>query len=195
MTAPPALPDVLICAGLDPSGGAGLIADVRVVSELGARAVGVVTALTVQNTTGAIAVEPVAAALVREQLEFLLSDIELKAVKIGMLGASEVAGAIAAALALTAAPLARIGNALDGAPTDRATVAAYLELYWSWYRDALCLAAGGAATLLVHADQEPALRALAARMPAPALLAALARVKAAWVALETALLGLGGVAA
>jgi DNA polymerase-3 subunit delta' len=111
----------------------------------------------------------------------------------------------AAALALTAAPLARIGNALDGAPTDRATVAAYLELYWSWYRDALCLAAGGAATLLVHADQEPALRALAARMPAPALLAALARVKAAWVALEgnvnprlaleTALLGLGGVAA
>jgi hydroxymethylpyrimidine kinase/phosphomethylpyrimidine kinase len=105
MTAPPALPDVLICAGLDPSGGAGLIADVRVVSELGARAVGVVTALTVQNTTGAIAVEPVAAALVREQLEFLLSDIELKAVKIGMLGASEVAGAIAAALALTAAPV------------------------------------------------------------------------------------------
>jgi hydroxymethylpyrimidine kinase/phosphomethylpyrimidine kinase len=105
MTAAPALPDVLICAGLDPSGGAGLIADVRVLSALGARAVGVVTALTVQNTTGAIAVEPVAAALVREQLEFLLSDIELKAVKIGMLGASEIAGAIAAALALTAAPV------------------------------------------------------------------------------------------
>ena len=111
----------------------------------------------------------------------------------------------AAALALAAAPLARIGNALDGAPTDRAAVTAYLELYWSWYRDALCLAAGGDATLLVHADQEPALRALAARMPAPALVAALARVKAAWVALEgninprlaleTALLGLGGAAA
>ena len=93
MTAAPALPDVLICAGLDPSGGAGLIADVRVVSELGARAVGVVTALTVQNTTGAIAVEPVAAALVREQLEFLLSDVEVKAVKIGMFGASDVAAA------------------------------------------------------------------------------------------------------
>ena len=107
-----------------------------------------------------------------------------------------------AALALTAEPLARIGSALEGTPTDRATVAAYLELYWSWYRDALCLAAGGAPTLLVHADQEPALRALAARMPAPALVAALSRVKAAWIALEgnvnprlaleTALLGLGG---
>ena len=110
-----------------------------------------------------------------------------------------------AALTLAAAPPARIGSALDGAPMDRATVAAYLELYWSWYRDALCLAAGGSVTLLVHADQEPALRALAARMPAPALVAALGRVKAAWVALEgnvnprlaleTALLGLGGAAA
>ena len=110
-----------------------------------------------------------------------------------------------AALALTAGPPARIASALDGTPTDRATVAAYLELYWSWYRDALCLAAGGPATLLVHADQEPTLRALAARTPAPALVAALGRVKAAWVALEgnvnprlaleTALLGLGQAAA
>jgi DNA polymerase-3 subunit delta' len=110
-----------------------------------------------------------------------------------------------AALALTAEPIARLGQALDGAPADRATVATYLELYWAWYRDALCLAAGGSPALLVNADQEPALRALAARMPAPALTAALARVKAAWVALEsnapprlaleTALLGLGGAAA
>jgi DNA polymerase-3 subunit delta' len=110
-----------------------------------------------------------------------------------------------AALALTAEPIARLGSALDGAPADRATVATYLELYWAWYRDALCLAAGGSPTLLVNADQEPALRALAARMPAPALTAALARVKAAWVALESnasprlaleiALLGLGGAAA
>jgi DNA polymerase-3 subunit delta' len=110
-----------------------------------------------------------------------------------------------AALALATEPPVRLGVALDGAPTDRATVAAYLELYWTWYRDALCLAAGGPAALLVHADQEAALRVLAARMPAPALVAALTRVKAAWVALEgnlnprlaleTALLGLGGAAA
>jgi DNA polymerase-3 subunit delta' len=110
-----------------------------------------------------------------------------------------------AALALAAEPPTRLGVALDRAPTDRATVAAYLELYWAWYRDALCLAAGGSPALLVNADQESALRALAARVPAPVLAAALARVKAAWVALEsnvnprlaleTALLGLGGVAA
>ena len=110
-----------------------------------------------------------------------------------------------AALALAAEPPARLALTLDGTPTDRATVATYLELYWSWYRDALCLAAGGSAALLVNVDQEAALRALAARMPAPALATALARVKAAWVALEsnvnprlaleTALLGLGGAAA
>jgi DNA polymerase-3 subunit delta' len=111
----------------------------------------------------------------------------------------------AAALALAAESPTRLGVALDGTPTDRATVAAYLEIYWSWYRDALCLAAGGDSTLLVHADQEAALRALVARLPPPALTAALTRVKAAWVALEgnvtprlaleTALLGLAGVAA
>lgn len=101
----PARPDVLICAGLDPSGGAGLIADVRVVSELGGRPVGVVTALTVQNTTAVTDTEAVGAAVVREQLEFLLSDVEVRAVKIGMIGSSEVARSIAQALALTGAPV------------------------------------------------------------------------------------------
>jgi DNA polymerase-3 subunit delta' len=110
-----------------------------------------------------------------------------------------------AALALAAEPPARLGVALDAAPTDRQTVAAYLELYWSWYRDALCLAAGGSVALLVHADQEAALRALADRVPIPVLTAGLARVKAAWLALEgnvnprlaleIALLGLGEAAA
>ena len=45
--------DVLACSGLDPSGGAGLLADARVIAELGARPIGVVTMLTIQNTTGA----------------------------------------------------------------------------------------------------------------------------------------------
>jgi hydroxymethylpyrimidine/phosphomethylpyrimidine kinase len=97
--------DILICAGLDPSGGAGLIADVRIASELGVRPTGVVTALTVQNTSGVVSSEPVAAETVREQLELLLQDIEVRAVKIGMLGSSEIAVAIGAALALTGAPV------------------------------------------------------------------------------------------
>jgi hydroxymethylpyrimidine/phosphomethylpyrimidine kinase len=98
-------PDVLICAGLDPSGGAGLIADVRVVTELGGRPVGVVTALTIQNTTAVIDTEAMSAERVREQLEFLLSDVEVRAVKIGMIGSSEIAKSINAALALTSAPV------------------------------------------------------------------------------------------
>lgn len=101
----PAPPDVLVIAGLDPSGGAGLIADVRTVSALGCRPVGVVTALTVQNTTAVVSIEALGADLVREQLEFLLSDVEVRAVKIGLLGATAIAAALAKALALTAAPV------------------------------------------------------------------------------------------
>jgi hydroxymethylpyrimidine kinase/phosphomethylpyrimidine kinase len=102
---PAVRPDVLICAGLDPSGGAGLIADVRVVGELGGRPVGVVTALTVQNTTAVIGTEAMGAEQVREQLEFLLSDVEVRGVKIGMIGSSEIAKSIGQALALTGAPV------------------------------------------------------------------------------------------
>lgn len=101
----PVEPDVLIIAGLDPSGGAGLIADVRVTSALGCRPVGVVTALTVQNTTAVVDTEAMSADRVREQLEFLLSDVEVRAVKIGMIGSSAIAQAVSRALALTAAPV------------------------------------------------------------------------------------------
>jgi hydroxymethylpyrimidine/phosphomethylpyrimidine kinase len=96
---------VLVCSGLDPSGGAGLIADVRVVSELGGRAAGVVTALTVQNTTGVVDYRPCDPDLVGHQLTFLLTDVEVKAVKIGMIGSTPIAKAIANALHLTQAPV------------------------------------------------------------------------------------------
>ncbi|HEY5946582.1 MAG TPA: bifunctional hydroxymethylpyrimidine kinase/phosphomethylpyrimidine kinase [Kofleriaceae bacterium] len=98
-------PDVLVCAGLDPSGGAGLIADVRVVSMLGGRTAGVVTALTVQNTTGVVDYQPCDPDFVGHQLAFLLTDIEVRAVKIGMIGSTAIAKAIANALHLTHAPV------------------------------------------------------------------------------------------
>lgn len=98
-------PDVLICAGLDPSGGAGLIADVRVVAELGGRPVGVATALTIQNTTGVLGAQPCDPELVGEQLTYLMTDVEVRAVKIGMIGSAAVAKAIAGALHLTNAPV------------------------------------------------------------------------------------------
>src|SRR5579871_2053955 len=87
-------PDVLACAGLDPSGGAGLIADVRVLAELGCRPVGVVTTSTIQNTTGAVGGHVVDAETLNHQLAFLLTDVEVAAVKLGMIGSTELARAI-----------------------------------------------------------------------------------------------------
>ncbi|CAN5392887.1 bifunctional hydroxymethylpyrimidine kinase/phosphomethylpyrimidine kinase [soil metagenome] len=98
-------PDVLICAGLDPSGGAGLIADVRVIADLGARPNGIVTALTIQNTTGVSEWHATDREVVATQLSFLLSDIEMRAVKLGMIGSLAVAKAIGEALNATSAPL------------------------------------------------------------------------------------------
>lgn len=103
--ADPRAPDVLVCAGLDPSGGAGMIADVRVVAELGGRPTGVVTALTVQNTTGVVDFQACDPDLVGHQLAFLLTDVEVRAVKIGMIGSTAIAKAIANALHLTHAPV------------------------------------------------------------------------------------------
>jgi hydroxymethylpyrimidine/phosphomethylpyrimidine kinase len=96
---------VLVCAGLDPSGGAGFIADTRVIAALGARPVGVVTAMTVQNTLGVSQVSPVDSETVGAQLASLLGDIEVHAVKLGMLGSPQVAKEIAFGLDLTAAPV------------------------------------------------------------------------------------------
>jgi hydroxymethylpyrimidine kinase/phosphomethylpyrimidine kinase len=101
----PARPDVLVCAGLDPSGGAGLIADTRVVAQLGCRPVGVVTALTIQNTTGVLGTTACDPEIVGQQLTFLMTDVEVRAVKLGMIGSTELAKAIANALHLTNAPV------------------------------------------------------------------------------------------
>jgi hydroxymethylpyrimidine kinase/phosphomethylpyrimidine kinase len=103
--ADPRAPDVLICAGLDPSGGAGILADTRVVDMLGGRPCGVVTALTVQNTTGVVDAQPCDPDLVGHQLAFLMTDLEVRAVKLGMLGPAAMARTIANALHLTRAPV------------------------------------------------------------------------------------------
>jgi hydroxymethylpyrimidine kinase/phosphomethylpyrimidine kinase len=96
---------LLVISGLDPSGGAGFLADARVAALLGLRAVGVVTATTVQDTRGVRAVEPTPAATVGEALEALLADVEVDAVKIGMLATARIAEVVARALAATRAPV------------------------------------------------------------------------------------------
>lgn len=100
-----AAPTVLVVSGLDPCGGAGFLADARVAALLGARPVGVITALTEQDSHGVRAATPVDPDVLGEQLTTLLSDVEVAAVKIGMLGSAAIARAIARALALTAAPV------------------------------------------------------------------------------------------
>lgn len=96
---------LLVISGLDPSGGAGFLADAEVARAHGVRAVGVVTATTVQDTTGVRAVTPVALESLDEALTALLSDVEIDAVKIGMLGDVRAAEVIARALAATRAPV------------------------------------------------------------------------------------------
>lgn len=98
-------PNVLICSGLDPSGGAGFIADTRVVSLLGGRPVGVVTALTIQNTVAMQQMTPVDPDVFGGQLGTLLGDVEVGAVKIGLIGAVRVAEEIGFGLDRTNAPV------------------------------------------------------------------------------------------
>lgn len=88
-------PCVLVFAGCDPSGGAGIQADIEAVGTLGAHALPVVTALTVQDNDRVYSVHPVPASLIQQQARALMKKIEIAAIKIGIAGNSENALAIA----------------------------------------------------------------------------------------------------
>jgi hydroxymethylpyrimidine/phosphomethylpyrimidine kinase len=88
-------PRILIVAGSDSGGGAGIQADVKTVTMLGGHAMTAVTALTAQNTLGVDAVMPVPAEMVLKQIDAVLADIGADAVKIGMIGSPETAVALA----------------------------------------------------------------------------------------------------
>ncbi len=92
------VPVVLSVAGSDPSGGAGVQADLKTATALGVYAGAVLTALTAQNTTGVQGIHAVPAAFVRDQLDSVLSDLDVRVVKIGMLGTPDVAQVVADAL-------------------------------------------------------------------------------------------------
>ncbi len=93
------LPTALAIAGLDPSGGAGLAADLRSFGAAGVWGAAVCAALTVQSTRGVRAVRPVPAALVLEQAREVLADARVRAFKTGALGSAANARAVAALLA------------------------------------------------------------------------------------------------
>jgi hydroxymethylpyrimidine/phosphomethylpyrimidine kinase len=98
-TRPPGHPVVaLTIAGSDPSGGAGIQADLKAFAALGGYGCAVLTGLTAQSTTGVSRVLPVPADMVTAQLETLFADVAVDAVKIGMTTDAAVARAIASAL-------------------------------------------------------------------------------------------------
>jgi len=89
-------PRVLAIAGTDPTGGAGIQADIKTISAHGGYAMAAITAIVAQNTTGVRAVRAVSPRLLREQLEAVSDDVEIDAVKIGMLGSASAARTVAA---------------------------------------------------------------------------------------------------
>ncbi len=98
------IPNVLSIAGIDPSGGAGLLADIKTFSALGAYGCGVVAALTAQNTQAVAGVHVPPVDFLRQQLDTLFADVTLHAVKIGMLGAADIVATVADTLAREAPP-------------------------------------------------------------------------------------------
>jgi hydroxymethylpyrimidine/phosphomethylpyrimidine kinase len=93
------IPIALTIAGSDSSGGAGIQADLKTFAALGAYGASVITALTAQNTRGVSGIHPVPDAFVTTQLDAVFGDLDVKAVKIGMVAELATIEAIAAGLA------------------------------------------------------------------------------------------------
>lgn len=89
---------VLIVAGSDSGGGAGIQADLKTVLALGGYGMTAITALTAQNTTGVTGVHPVPQPFIRAQIDAVMTDLGADAVKTGMLGTAETVETVVAAL-------------------------------------------------------------------------------------------------
>ena len=96
---------ILIIAGSDSGGGAGIQADIKTVTMLGGHAMTAVTAITAQNTLGVDAVHMIPTQMVIDQIAAVLSDIGVDAVKIGMIGSAETAHAVADSLSELSCPI------------------------------------------------------------------------------------------
>jgi hydroxymethylpyrimidine/phosphomethylpyrimidine kinase len=122
---------ILIIAGSDSGGGAGVQADIKTVTMLGGYAMTAVTAITAQNTLGVDAVHLIPTEMVIAQISSVVSDIGIDAVKIGMIGSAETAEAVAEYLTRLTVPIvfdpvmvATSGSAL----ADAATIIAFEKL-------------------------------------------------------------------
>ena len=127
---------ILIIAGSDSSGGAGIQADIKTVAILGGHPMTAVTAVTAQNTVGVAAIHPIPAEMVLAQIEAIVSDIGVDAVKIGMIGSAFTASQVAARLERLKAEQPGLPIVFDpvmvatsgGLLSDDATVAAFGRL-------------------------------------------------------------------
>ncbi|MDH5359227.1 MAG: hydroxymethylpyrimidine/phosphomethylpyrimidine kinase [Gammaproteobacteria bacterium] len=120
------IPVVLVFAGNDPTGGAGLHADIEALGSMGCHAAPVVTAITVQDTTNVIHFQAVDAELVIQQARTILEDMPISAIKIGMLGSEENVSAIHTLLQdypdipVVLDPILRAGGGTELAPASLA---------------------------------------------------------------------------
>ena len=96
---------VLVIAGSDSGGGAGIQADIKTIAMLGGYAATAITAVTVQDTNGVHDVHAVPVSVIAAQIEAVLADIGADAIKIGMLGSQAVIEAVAGALTDVAVPI------------------------------------------------------------------------------------------
>ena len=125
------IPRVLIIAGSDSGGGAGIQADIKTVTMLGGHAMTAITAITAQNTLGVQAVHAVPADMVVAQMKSVIDDLGIDAVKIGMIGSADIVHAVADVLETLDVPIvfdpvmiATSGSVL----ADANTIAAFARL-------------------------------------------------------------------
>lgn len=124
---------ILIIAGSDSGGGAGVQADIKTVTMLGGHAMTAITAITAQNTLGVEAVHSIPAHIVAQQMATVVEDIGADAVKIGMLGNADIVAAITSELQPGLYPTAIVFDpvmiATSGAVlADERTIAAMEQL-------------------------------------------------------------------
>ncbi len=135
MTTPHSLPQILCISGHDPSGGAGLQADIEAISAQGAHALTAVSCLTVQNTCNVTRVVATAPSLLAQQITAILDDCPVHAIKIGLIGDAAQIPIIADAIRRAAVPVvldpvlrAGGGANLSAADTVVALLSALLPL-------------------------------------------------------------------
>lgn len=113
------VPRILSIAGTDPTGGAGIQADIKAVSEAGGFAMTVVTALVAQNTHGVRSIHTPDISFLTEQLDAVFDDVTVDGVKIGMLGTAEITRTVTGYLRAHPVPVLVVDPVMVATSGDR----------------------------------------------------------------------------